>query len=72
MTAARPPVHGRADLDRALGLGEDADDLEQVVEVVGLDDVEAGELLDGLGVRPVGDGDAGVAVADAPWSRGSG
>ena len=53
----------RADLHDRLGPGQLADDREQVVEVVGLDQVEAAHLLGGLGVRTVGDQRAAVGAA---------
>ena len=44
----------------------------EVVEVVGLDQVEPGQLLGHLGVRPVGDDRAVVARADHPRLAGVG
>src|SRR4051794_9939631 len=67
----RGMIHGRADLEAVLA-GEQAADLEQVVEVVGLDAVEAGELLHGLGERPGGDPDVVEVAADDPGLAGVG
>ena len=44
-----------AQLEAGLGVGKDAHAGKQVVEVGALDQVEAGELLDRLGVRALGD-----------------
>src|SRR5262245_1739101 len=46
--------HARTDLDGALAPAEHLAHLDQVVEVRGLDHVEAGQLLGRLGVRTLG------------------
>ena len=54
----------RADLHDGVGPGEDLDRLEEARLVVGRDQVEARELLGGLGERSVGD--QGRAVRAPP------
>jgi cob(I)alamin adenosyltransferase len=54
-------VDGRADLDGGLDAGEDPAAVDKVVQVVGLDEVEAGELLGHFGIG---------AVADDPLAQG--
>src|SRR5215217_9628999 len=64
-------LHDRPDLDRpAADVGDPGRDLDGLVQVLGLDNVEAAELLLGLGERPVGA--EGLALAHPDGGGGGG
>src|SRR5215207_687878 len=64
-------LHDRPDLDRpAADVGDPGGDLDRLVQVLGLDDVEAAELLLGLGERPVGAEGRAVAHPHGGGRRG--
>src|SRR5438132_14109625 len=63
-------LHDRADFDGALGRGRNAlGDADRLVEVLGVDDIEAAELLAGLGEGAVGDERLAFANPDTGRSR---
>ena len=63
-SSKRPYLDGAVRGDRVLGRH-----LDRLVQVAGLDDVEAGDLLLGLGERAVGDQHLAVADAGGAYAR---